>query len=121
MVIISAEIPDAEEPRRIMEAVWEHLRFRWVIVVDDDCDVRNWNDVMWRVCQTAIPGKHIIQGQERGTSSFHYAEDDLEAPTSGMGIDATMRFKDARFPPVNKVSKELMSKVVARWKEYGLS
>jgi hypothetical protein len=37
-----------------------------------------------------------------------------------MGIDATMRFKDAKFPPVNKVSAAWTGKVAARWKEFGL-
>ena len=32
-------------------------RWRWVIVVDEDCDVRNWNDVMWRVVSAADPDK----------------------------------------------------------------
>ena len=48
MLIVSAQIRDAGDPRRIMDAVWEHGDWRWVIVVDEDCDVRDWNDVMWR-------------------------------------------------------------------------
>jgi hypothetical protein len=31
-----------------------------------------------------------------------------------------MRFKDAKFPPVNKVSEAIMQTVVARWSEFGL-
>ncbi|MEA2642679.1 MAG: hypothetical protein QOF51_4073, partial [Chloroflexota bacterium] len=53
MMIVRADIRDKDEPKRIMEAVWDLANWRWVIVVDDDCDVRNWNDVMWRVVSAA--------------------------------------------------------------------
>lgn len=120
MVVISAEIRDAEEPRRIMQAAWENGGARWVIVVDDDCDVRNWNDVMWRVVSAAIPSKHVITGPEPPVGGRERAEDDFVAPPNGLGIDATMRFKDQKFPPVNAVSRELTARVAARWKELGL-
>jgi UbiD family decarboxylase len=115
MVVIAAEIRDAEEPKRIMMAAWENGGARWVIVVDEDCDVRNWNDIMWRVCSAAEPGNDIVQGPERRRSRGHRGEVDFDPPLCGLGIDATMRFKEARFPPVNKVSGE-----AARWKEFGL-
>lgn len=121
MMIVSAEIRDAQEPQRIMDAVWSMADWRWVIVVDEDCDVRNWNDVMWRVVSAAQPPRDVILGKEREPRAQRRTdEDDFVAPLRGMGIDATMRFKDARFPPVNRVSGELRSKVAARWKEFDL-
>jgi 4-hydroxy-3-polyprenylbenzoate decarboxylase len=121
MLIVSAEIRDADEPRRIMDAVWEHGDWRWVIVVDEDCDVRDWDDVMWRVVSTAQPEKHIVLGRERKRrSSRRTDEDDFDPPTRGMGIDATMRFKGVKYPPVNIVGADLMRQVTSRWKEYGL-
>ena len=42
-------------------------------------------------------------------------------PLCGMGIDATLGFKDAKLPPVKKISNALTQQVAARWKEYGLS
>jgi UbiD family decarboxylase len=121
MVIISAKIRDAGEPKRIMKAAWENGGARWVIVVDEDCDVRNWNDVMWRVCAAVIPEKDVIEGPRVASSRRRGDEIDFEPPPSGLGIDATLRFKDRGFPPVNRVSRELMSRVAKRWKEYGLS
>jgi len=121
MMIVSAEIRDADEPKRIMNAVWELANWRWVIVVDEDCDVRDWNDVMWRVVSVAEPTKgDAIQGKVVERSQRARGEVDFDAPLCGMGIDATMRFKDAKFPPVNKVSRELMSAVAGRWRELGL-
>lgn len=120
MLIVSVRIGDADEPRRIMDAVWEHGEWRWVIVVDEDCDVRDWNDVMWRVVSTAEPERHVVLGKERNWHAKRTDEDDFTPPTRGMGIDATMRFKGVTYPPVNLIGEELMRKVTSRWKEYGL-
>jgi UbiD family decarboxylase len=120
MVIIAAKIRDTGEPKRIMKAAWENGGARWVIVVDEDCDVRNWNDVMWRVCAAVIPENDVVEGPRAASSRRRGDEIDFEPPPSGLGIDATMRFKDRDFPPVNQVSRELMSRLANRWKEYGL-
>ncbi len=43
---------------RVMMGVWSFLRqfmyTKWVIVVDDDIDCRNWKDVMWG--RLGLPG-----------------------------------------------------------------
>ncbi|MPZ13547.1 MAG: hypothetical protein GEU73_03850 [Chloroflexi bacterium] len=123
MMIVSAEIRDKDEPKRIMDAVWDLANWRWVIVVDEDCDVRNWNDVMWRVVSAADPDKgDVVFGKQHPPRQNRRTdEDDYDPPLRGMGIDATVRFKDATFPRVNKVSRELTGRVAARWKEFGLS
>jgi UbiD family decarboxylase len=123
MMIVSADIKDKDDPKRIMDAVWSLDRWRWVIVVDDDCDVRNWNDVMWRVVSAADPDKdQVLFGfQHPPREAPRTDEDDYDPPRRGMGIDATMKFKDAHFPRVNRVSRELTSKAAARWKEIGLA
>jgi UbiD family decarboxylase len=122
MMIVSADIRDKDDPRRIMDAVWELDRWRWVIVVDEDCDVRNWNDVMWRVVSAADPDKgDVIPGkQHEARQARRTDEQDYDPPLRGMGIDATMKFKDMYFPRVNRVSRELTARAAARWKELGL-
>lgn len=120
LLIVSADVQDAAEPKRIMDAVWDHSHWRWVIVVDGDCDVRDWREVMWRTVSVADPDKDIYMGKERQRPWDGQADEDFEAPLKGLGIDATMRFKDRHFPPVNKVSRELFAAVDARWEELGL-
>ncbi len=116
IMIVSAEIRGPEEPRRIMEAAWDTDDWRWVIVVDEDCDVRDLNEVLWRVTSAADPKKDIVVGRTFQKTSFGGP-----LPECGLGIDATMRFKeDRKFPPVNTVSRELKAKVAARWQELGL-
>ncbi|MQA65230.1 MAG: UbiD family decarboxylase [Alphaproteobacteria bacterium] len=122
MLIVSAKIRDKEDPRRIMNGIWEDSgeRWRWIIVVDEDCNVRDWDEVMWRVVSAADPDHDVFPGKIHNAPKRNRGEVDFDPPRRGMGIDATMRFKDAKFPPVNKVSEPIMAKVVARWKEYGL-
>lgn len=116
MLIIRADIQDADEPRRIMQAAWDTVNFRWIIVVDDDCDPDDWFDVMWRVCSNVVPGRDVVEGTKR-PSSTPGTEKDFTPPENGLGFDATFKFKPELFPPINKVSREIMSNVIRRWGE----
>ena len=122
MLIISAAIRNKEEPRKIMEGIWEDVaeKWRWIIVVDEDCNVRDWEEVMWRVASAADPATDIFPGKEHSPRGLNRGEVDFVPPTRGLGIDATMRFKDKQFPPVNKVSEALTKSAAARWKEFRL-
>ena len=120
MLIVSADIQHKEEPREIMEAIWDAEAWRWIIVVDDDCDVRDWEEVMWRVVSAAEPDDHVTLGRVFPPVERLRGEVDFTPPRRGVGIDATMKFKDNDFPPVNKVSRHIMEGVAARWDEYGL-
>jgi len=120
MLIIAADIRYQEEPQEIMRLAWEHTGFRWIIVVDKDCDVRNWNQVMWRVCSAAEPMRDVVTGRECSSARRPDAEIDFEPPSRGMGIDATMGFKGKKFPPINNVSRELAAATESNWRNYGL-
>jgi len=123
MLIVSAVIRDAGDPQRIMNGIWNDTGepWRWIIVVDDDCDVRDWDEVMWRVVSAADPHRDVVAGKIHDIPRRKSIEVDFDPPTSGLGIDATFRCKGVAYPPVNKVSAALMDKVAARWKEFGLS
>ena len=49
--------------KRVMLGVWSYLRqfiyTKWVIVVDDDIDARDWKDVMWAVSTRMDPARDI--------------------------------------------------------------
>lgn len=122
MMIVRADVQGPDDAQKIMNAVWDNQPWRWVIVVDEDCDVRNWFDVMWRVVSAADPDKgQVVRGKLlRENEPVIQDEWDYYPPARGMGIDATMKFKEQQyFPPVNRVSPELRANVSARWKELG--
>ena len=49
--------------KRVMMGVWCYLRqfmyTKWVIVVDDDIDARDWKDVMWAISTRMDPARDI--------------------------------------------------------------
>ncbi len=81
--------------KRVMMGVWSFLRqfmyTKFVIVVDDDIDCRDWKDVMWAISTRMDPGRDmtIIQG-----TPIDYL--DFASPESGLGgkigFDATNKW-----------------------------
>ncbi len=61
--------------KRVMMAVWSYLRqfmyTKWVIVVDDDINARDWKDVMWAISTRMDPARDItvIETHARSTIS----------------------------------------------------
>ena len=49
--------------KRVMMGVWSYLRqfmyTKWVIVVDDDINARDWKDVMWAISTRMDPARDI--------------------------------------------------------------
>lgn len=81
--------------RGIMQAVWSYLRqflyIKFVIVTDDDIDVRNWQEVMWALATRVDPARdsHLVR-----RSPIDYL--DFASPRAGLGsklgIDATNKW-----------------------------
>ena len=112
--------------KRVMMGVWSFLRqfmyTKWVIVVDDDIDARDWKDVMWAISTRMDPARDvtIIEG-----TPIDYL--DFASPESGLGgkigLDATNKW-----PPETKrewgtkirMAEDMVSQVTRRWAEYGL-
>jgi UbiD family decarboxylase len=127
--IIRAEITHPDQPQQIIEEAWKISPGRWVIVVDDDCDVRNWNDVMWRVVTAVRPGLDIYSGEVNdeqdsqalisGTRRAQELDIDSQIPDP-TGLNASFKFKFKDLPPINRPSREIMARVAARWQELGL-
>ncbi|MPZ15401.1 MAG: hypothetical protein GEU73_13415 [Chloroflexi bacterium] len=123
--VIAAEITDPDQPRQIIEEAWKVTPGRWVILVDEDCDVRNWNDVMWRVVTAVRHDQDILRGtvvQQQAYGSGARSDDyDIDSQIPGpTGMNASFKFKFVDLPPINRVTRELMGKAAARWQELGL-
>ncbi|NBB15997.1 UbiD family decarboxylase [Caulobacter sp. SLTY] len=78
--------------KRVMLGVWSYLRqfmyTKWVIVVDDDIDARDWKDVMWALSTRMDPGRDITVIENTPIDYLDFA-----SPESGLGgkigLDAT--------------------------------
>ncbi|MGA2953550.1 MAG: UbiD family decarboxylase [Caulobacteraceae bacterium] len=112
--------------KRVMLGVWSYLRqfmyAKWVIVVDDDIDARDWKDVMWAISTRMDPARDItvIEG-----TPIDYL--DFASPESGLGgkvgLDATNKW-----PPEThrewgtkiRMDQAVVDKVTDLWPRLGL-
>ncbi len=80
--------------RRIMMAVWSYLRqfmyTKFVIVVDDDIDARDWKDVMWAVSTNVDPARDTMLVENTPIDYLDFASP-LPGLGSKIGIDATTK------------------------------
>jgi len=112
--------------KRVMMAVWSYLRqfmyTKWVIVVDDDIDARNWKDVMWAVSTRMDPARDITLVENTPIDYLDFA-----SPESGLGskigLDATNKL-----PPEThrewgrqiRMDDDIVRTVTEKWPRLGL-
>jgi 4-hydroxy-3-polyprenylbenzoate decarboxylase len=78
--------------KRVMLGVWSYLRqfmyTKWVIIVDDDINARDWKDVMWALSTRMDPARDITVIENTPIDYLDFA-----SPESGLGskigLDAT--------------------------------
>ncbi len=112
--------------KRIMMAVWSYLRqfmyTKWVIVVDDDIDARNWKDVMWAVSTRMDPARDITLVENTPIDYLDFASPD-SGLGSKIGLDATNKL-----PPETKrewgrlirMDDQVIRTVTEKWSQLGL-
>ena len=85
----------AGHARRVMMGVWSHLRqfmyTKFVVVVDEDVDVRNWGEVIWAMSTRMDPARDTMMIEHTPIDYLDFA-----SPVSGlgskMGLDATNKW-----------------------------
>jgi len=92
MAVISMKKQYPGHAKRVMMGVWSFLRqfmyTKFVIVTDDDIDVRNWEDVIWAMTTRMDPVRDTVMIENTPIDYLDFA-----SPVSGlgskMGLDAT--------------------------------
>jgi 4-hydroxy-3-polyprenylbenzoate decarboxylase len=112
--------------KRVMMGVWSFLRqfvyTKFVIVVDDDIDARDWKDVMWAVSTRMDPARDITIVENTPIDYLDFA-----SPQSGLGgkigLDATNKWPPETQRPWGRkirMSDDVIAAVTAKWPLYGL-
>ena len=116
----------AGHAKRVMMGVWSFLRqfmyTKFVIVVDDDINCRDWKDVMWAVSVNMDPARDITLVENTPIDYLDFA-----SPVSGLGskigLDATTKLE----PETNRewgrklrMSDDVVQKVDDMWADLGL-
>jgi 4-hydroxy-3-polyprenylbenzoate decarboxylase len=95
MAVVSMRKQYAGHAKRVMFGIWSYLRqfmyTKFIIVVDDDIDVRNWKEVVWAVTTRVDPARDTLIAENTPIDYLDFA-----SPVSGlgskMGIDATNKW-----------------------------
>ncbi len=95
MAVVSMKKQYAGHAKRVMFGVWSFLRqfmyTKFVIVTDDDVDVRDWNDVIWAMTTRMDPVRDTTLVENTPIDYLDFA-----SPVSGLGgkvgFDATNKW-----------------------------
>ncbi|MDK9688039.1 4-hydroxy-3-polyprenylbenzoate decarboxylase [Halomonas sp. LC1] len=112
--------------KRVMMGVWSFLRqfmyTKFVIVLDDDVDARNWEDVMWAITTRMDPARDTVMVENTPIDYLDFA-----SPVSGlgskMGLDATNKWPgetDREWGTPIVMDEAVKTRVDERWDELGI-
>lgn len=95
MAVISMKKQYAGHAKRVMLGTWSYLRqfmyTKFVIVVDEDINVRNWEDVIWAITTRMDPARDLTILENTPIDYLDFA-----SPVSGLGskvgFDATNKW-----------------------------
>lgn len=109
-----------------MFGVWSFLRqfmyTKFVIVVDDDINARDWKDVMWAISTRMDPVRDLTLVERTPIDYLDFA-----SPESGLGgkigLDATNKLPPETHREWGEkiaMDRDVVARVDARWAELGL-
>jgi len=126
MACVSMKKQYAGHAKRVMFGVWSFLRqfmyTKFIIVTDDDVNVRDWNDVIWAMTTRMDPGRDttIIDN-----TPIDYL--DFASPVSGlgskMGFDATNKWAgetDREWGTAIRMDESVKKRVDELWSELNI-
>jgi 4-hydroxy-3-polyprenylbenzoate decarboxylase len=95
MAVVSMKKQYPGHAKRVMFGVWSYLRqfmyTKFIVVVDDDIDARNWKEVVWAITTRVDPARDTLIAENTPIDYLDFA-----SPVAGlgskMGIDATHKW-----------------------------
>jgi 4-hydroxy-3-polyprenylbenzoate decarboxylase len=125
MAVISMRKRYPGHAKRVMFGLWSFLRqfmyTKFIVVVDEDIDVRSWEDVIWALSTRVDPARDTVMVENTPIDYLDFASPE---PSLGskMGIDATTKVAPETHRewgrPIAQ-DPEVVERVTRRWKEYG--
>jgi 4-hydroxy-3-polyprenylbenzoate decarboxylase len=112
--------------KRVMFGVWSFLRqfmyTKFIIVTDDDVNVREWKEVIWALTTRVDPRRDTLIADATPIDYLDFASP-IAGLGSKMGIDATNKWPqetDRRWGTPIAMSEDVKQRVDAIWRELGL-
>jgi 4-hydroxy-3-polyprenylbenzoate decarboxylase len=126
IAVVSIRKQYAGHARRVMMGIWSYLRqftyTKFVIVTDDDIDVRDWSQVLWAVSTRVDPARDSMLVENTPIDYLDFA-----SPVAGLGsklgIDATNKWPGEttrEWGTTITMTPEVKTRVDQIWQELGL-
>ncbi len=126
LAVVSMKKQYPGHAKRVMFGVWSFLRqfmyTKFVIVVDDDIDVRNWKEVIWAVTTRMDPKRDMTLIDNTPIDYLDFA-----SPVSGLGskvgMDATHKWQgetSREWGVSIAMDQDIVDKVDAIWEKLGI-
>jgi 4-hydroxy-3-polyprenylbenzoate decarboxylase len=126
MAIVSIKKQYAGHAKRVMFGIWSFLRqfmyTKFIVVVDEDIDIRSWQEVIWAITTRMDPVRDTLLVENTPIDYLDFA-----SPVSGlggkMGLDATNKFPgetNREWGTTIVMDEATKAKVDAMWGELGL-
>jgi 4-hydroxy-3-polyprenylbenzoate decarboxylase len=126
MAVVSMRKQYPGHAKRVMFGVWSFLRqfmyTKFIVVVDDDVDVRNWQEVIWAITTRVDPVRDCTLVENTPIDYLDFA-----SPVAGLGsklgIDATNKWPgetQREWGRAIDMSAQVKERVSAMWKDLGL-
>lgn len=126
MAVVSMKKQYPGHAKRVMFGVWSFLRqfmyTKFVIVCDDDVNVRDWNDVIWAMTTRMDPARDTLLVENTPIDYLDFA-----SPVSGlgskMGMDATNKWPGETSREWGRAivrDEQVVKKVDEMWDKLGI-
>ena len=126
LAVVSLKKQYPGHAKRVMFGIWSVLRqfmyTKFIIVVDDDIDVRDWKEVVWALSTRVDPARDTLIAENTPIDYLDFA-----SPAAGlgskMGIDATGKWPAETSRTWGRpiaMDAEVKQKVDAMWQALGL-
>ncbi len=126
LAVVSMKKQYPGHAKRMMFGIWSFLRqfmyTKFIVVVDDDIDIREWKEVVWALTTRVDPARDTLIAE--GTPIDYL---DFAAPVAGlgskMGIDATNKWPGETGREWGRpiaMDEDVKRRVDAIWQNLGL-
>ena len=126
MAVVSMKKQYAGHAKRVMFGIWSYLRqfmyTKFIIVTDDDVNVRDWKEVIWAVTTRVDPQRDTLFAENTPIDYLDFA-----SPVAGlgskMGIDATNKWPQEtarQWGTPIEMDDAVKQRIDALWQQLGL-
>jgi 4-hydroxy-3-polyprenylbenzoate decarboxylase len=126
MAVVSMKKQFPGHAKRVMMGVWSFLRqfmyTKFIIVTDEDIDIRNWEDVIWAITTRMDPTRDTVMIDNTPIDYLDFA-----SPVSGlgskMGLDATNKMPgetQREWGEPIKMDPAVKQRIDSLWAELGI-